>query len=623
MAAAPSSSSCCDGGGDPMALVQGYDAEELAIAGEFLTTWLPFLSAGLCTACASSLRARVASLLPPRAEEPAPSSPPPLRVDQIQPSGWDSDPAPPQHLPFEPSGWDSDPAPAPAPPPPPPPQQQQQQQQAAEKPRMSWADMAQEDELAAAAEEDAAAAAADDGEDGGSEAGRPKVQLTREQREQRRYRNVVRKKDFICLERVKGRLVNILAGLELHTGVFSSAEQRRIVECVYDLQEKGQRGELGERTYSEPQKWMRGKGRVTIQFGCCYNYATDKNGNPPGIIRTIASDPLPDLFKVMVKRLVRWNVLPTTCVPDSCIVNIYEPGDCIPPHIDSHDFVRPFCTVSFLSECNILFGSSLKIAGPGEFTGSTAIPLPVGSVLVLNGNGADVAKHCVPAVPTKRISITFRRMDPAKRPFGFKDDPELLNITPLGTDVQEAGRSSDEGKSNLHDVQIRNLSKISSSKRPRGRTSGGNSGHDFLGDQSPGHVQSPPIEVLSKQSFHGQRPVSASGSEREWNSVGRSREPRYQSNAHSMQSQVDNVRERPNWLGQERRHGNGVSSSEDGAESGERRPRMEHRQISMINRTINDDMDSLVITSHESADQPRIITRTYNKPRRTRVRQDD
>lgn len=24
------------------------------------------------------------------------------------------------------------------------------------------------------------------------------------------------------------------------------------------------------------------------------------------------------------------------------------------------------------------------------------------SVLVLNGNGADVAKHCVPAVPTKR-----------------------------------------------------------------------------------------------------------------------------------------------------------------------------------------------------------------------------
>lgn len=65
-------------------------------------------------------------------------------------------------------------------------------------------------------------------------------------------------------------------------------------------------------------------------------------------------------------------------MPDSCIVNVYEEGDCIPPHIDNHDFVRPFCTVSFLSECDILFGSNLRIAGPGKFDGSFAIPLPVG-----------------------------------------------------------------------------------------------------------------------------------------------------------------------------------------------------------------------------------------------------
>jgi hypothetical protein len=113
---------------------------------------------------------------------------------------------------------------------------------------MSWADMAQEDELAAAAE-DAAATVADDGEEGG-EVGRPKVQPTREQREQRRLKNVVRKKDYICLERVNGRIVNILAGLELHSGVFSSAEQKRIVECVYDLQERGRRGELGGESHS-------------------------------------------------------------------------------------------------------------------------------------------------------------------------------------------------------------------------------------------------------------------------------------------------------------------------------------------------------------------------------------
>lgn len=89
-------------------------------------------------------------------------------------------------------------------------------------------------------------------------------------------------------------------------------------------------------------------------------------------------DPLPDLFKVIIRRLVSWHVVPPTCVPDSCIVNIYEEGDCIPPHIDNHDFVRPFCTVSFLSECNIVFGSNLTIVAAGEFAGLFTMPLPVG-----------------------------------------------------------------------------------------------------------------------------------------------------------------------------------------------------------------------------------------------------
>ncbi|XP_047075081.1 RNA demethylase ALKBH9B-like [Lolium rigidum] len=662
---------------DPMALVRGqYDADELAIAGEFLTTWLPFLSAGLCPSCAGSLRGRVESLLP-RADD----SPPEPRVDQIEPSGWDLDPAPPQHLPFEASGWDSDPPPP-------------QQQQPAETPRMSWADMAQEDELAAAAEEDAAATPADDGE----EAGKPRAKPSREQRELHRFRKVARKDDFICFERVKGRLVNILAGLELHAGVFSAAEQQRIVECVYDLQEKGKRGELGDRTYTEPEKWMRGKGRVTIQFGCCYNYATDKNGNPPGIIQTFVSDPIPELFKVMIKRLVKWRILPPDCVPDSCIVNMYDPGDCIPPHIDSHDFVRPFCTVSFLSECNILFGSSLKIAGPGEFVGSFAIPLPVGSVLIINGNGADVAKHCVPAVPSKRISITFRKMDPAKRPFSFKDDPDLLNITPLEAAPQEtsraapqesnraapqeSSRSSDDGKGKQLDVPNGNLgSRSSRSRKSKGRTSAGKpSWGGILGDQPPQRPQSPmtstssdrerdsigrlreprypqssdrerdsigrsreagylpssergrdsigrPTETGYSPSSERERDSIARSREpryppssgRESNSIGRSREPRYPRDAPGMQSHGEDLRDRLNRLPHERAYGSGVYFINNGAESQERKQRMEHRQLLMINRTINDEMDSLSTGSHDSPDQPRMSIRTiHNKPR-TRI----
>lgn len=256
-------------------------------------------------------------------------------------------------------------------------------------------------------------------------------EISEEQKERIGFAQVGRKKNFVHVEKINGKATNVLQGLELHTKVFNADEQKKIVECVYDFQRRGQNGQLRERTYSEPTKWMRGKGRITIQFGCCYNYAVDRDGNPPGIIRDEEVDPLPPLFKQMIKRMVRWHVLPPSCVPNSCIVNIYEAGDCIPPHVDHHDFLRPFCTVSFLTESNILFGSNLKISGPGEFEGPISIPLPLGSVLILNGNGADIAKHCIPGVPAKRISITFRKMDDSKLPYKFTPDPELQGIRPF------------------------------------------------------------------------------------------------------------------------------------------------------------------------------------------------
>lgn len=258
--------------------------------------------------------------------------------------------------------------------------------------------------------------------------------------EHARVMQVTRKKDFVSYERVNGNLVNVVEGLELHTNVFNETEHEELVNFIYHLQELGRNQKLRRRTYSEPRKWMRGKGRITIQFGCCYNYATDKDGNPPGIIQDEEVDDIPQMLKMVIKRLVKWHVLPCNSVPDSCIVNIYDVGDCIPSHIDHHDFVRPFCTLSLLSECDIVFGSNLKIVGPGTFKGSISIPLPVGSVLVLNGNGADVAKHAVPSVPMRRISITFRKMDPSKVPEGFTPDPDLVGTQPLKYTTQAVSK---------------------------------------------------------------------------------------------------------------------------------------------------------------------------------------
>lgn len=433
-----------------------YTADEIKIAAEFLSNWIPFLSRGLCKSCTGTLTDAIRSLetggtidlnhcKENHGDCSAYSSTKDSSnnnhhninnddddIDTHSLGSWkdEADGLSDQAVQSLTKRFDS------------------AISLATTSTKKSWADIAQEDELAE--EEDNEVNSADANPNNSSLSNKPKVELSREQREYIRFKNVQRKKDFASFERINGKFVNILKGLELHTGVFSAAEQRRIVNFVGELQKMGKNGQLKERTFSSPQKWMRGKGRVTLQFGCCYNYAVDKNGNPPGILKNEPIDPLPQLFKTMIKRLIRWHVLPPSCVPDCCIVNIYDEGDCIPPHIDHHDFVRPFCTVSFLSECEILFGSNLKIMGPGEFSGSYSIPLPLGSVLVLNGNGADVAKHCVPAVPSKRISITFRKMDESKHPLHFVPEPDLQGLEPLRDDNEEDKSNKHNGSRSIH-----------------------------------------------------------------------------------------------------------------------------------------------------------------------------
>ncbi|KAE9586903.1 hypothetical protein Lal_00004840 [Lupinus albus] len=410
------------GSQDPF--LRNYQPSELIIASEFFITWLPFLTKDLCKNCTMSLSDRIRSIHPEsnNMDESLNCDLKSIKISDNHDDNCDKSSTCESCLIETPS------------------------------PRMSWADMAQEDEFGEE-EFESKNNSSHSSVVTTTKTSSEKSKLSREQREHIRFKNVQCKKDFVRFERIKGRVVNIIEGLELHYNIFSAAEQRRIVSFVTSLQEMGKKGQLKDRTYSAPQKWMRGKGRQTIQFGCCYNYAKDKDGNPPGILNDLSViDPMPDLFKVMIRRLIRWHVLPPTCVPDSCIVNVYEEGDCIPPHVDNHDFVRPFCTVSFLSECDILFGSNLKVVGPGEFAGSIPISLPVGSVLVLNGNGADVAKHCVPAVPTKRISITFRRMDVSKRPSGYVEEPDLQGIQPL---VYESGQQAIQPPINEADKERR------------------------------------------------------------------------------------------------------------------------------------------------------------------------
>ncbi|MCH96178.1 hypothetical protein A2U01_0017161 [Trifolium medium] len=130
-----------------------YSPSDLRTASEFLNQWLPFLSKDLCRRCSQTLSDRILSLDPESQNQNGSSEVKDELEDNCECHSLGS--------------WKDG--------------VQGNSTLEAQSPRMSWADMVQEDD------------------------------------------------EF---------------GLELHTGIFSAAEQKRIVGYVASLQEKGRKGEL-------------------------------------------------------------------------------------------------------------------------------------------------------------------------------------------------------------------------------------------------------------------------------------------------------------------------------------------------------------------------------------------
>ena len=59
-----------------------------------------------------------------------------------------------------------------------------------------------------------------------------------------RFIQVKRKKDFVCIEKINGKPINILEGLELHTRVFNMTEQNQLLAFISQLQDQGRKKQL-------------------------------------------------------------------------------------------------------------------------------------------------------------------------------------------------------------------------------------------------------------------------------------------------------------------------------------------------------------------------------------------
>jgi hypothetical protein len=211
-----------------------------------------------------------------------------------------------------------------------------------------------------------------------------------------------------------GERVNVLEGLALHHEIIGADMEAELIGWTDRMVKLGQCGGLRgatfmQSTFTDAVTGARGQGRQVLQFGSFYDYASHE------IAPALAVEPLGEVLEGLIDVLLAAGALPLSVRPDTAIINIYRVGDNIPPHIDHTDYPRPFSTLSLLSDAPMLFGTSMEPLGNGSFGAPFSAVLPRRSLLVLKGNGADMAKHCIPSVKARRISITLRKQPPWAR----------------------------------------------------------------------------------------------------------------------------------------------------------------------------------------------------------------
>ena len=154
--------------------------------------------------------------------------------------------------------------------------------------------------------------------------------------------------------------------------------------------------------------WMNDLKRRVQHYGWRYDYSSRF------ITENMKAEPLPDFIQDVAERLRRRGWFTQT--PDQVIVNEYEPGKGIAPHVDRDCFGPAVATLS-LGDCwPMQFIPAGRDADRAE---RQELLLDVGSVLVLTGGARNKWMHGIARRKTdgrgpdkrerrRRVSVTFR-----------------------------------------------------------------------------------------------------------------------------------------------------------------------------------------------------------------------
>jgi hypothetical protein len=214
---------------------------------------------------------------------------------------------------------------------------------------------------------------------------------------------VKQSKRFSAKEHVRGHTTNVVKGLKLYEDVFTETQLSKLLDSVNVLREAGRNHQLSGDTFVLFNKnSTTGTKRELLQLGIPIF----------GDEHSVA--PIPSLLQSVIDHLLQWRVIPEYKRPNGCVVNFFDEEEHSqpfqkPPHVD-----QPISTL-VLSESTMVFGHRLGVDNDGNFRGSLTLPLKQGSLLVMRGNSADMARHVMCPSPNKRVAITFFKLKPVSR----------------------------------------------------------------------------------------------------------------------------------------------------------------------------------------------------------------
>jgi len=158
-------------------------------------------------------------------------------------------------------------------------------------------------------------------------------------------------------------------------------------------------------THIDTGKWLYDLKRRVQHYGYKYDYNLRK------IDLGMRIGVLPDWLQSLAIRLYEANIFEK--IPDQVIVNEYEPGQGISPHIDCEPcFDKTIVSLSLNSTAVMDFTKGLE---------KVSLPLEPRSILILKDDARYEWHHCIPArksdtyngiklLRKRRVSLTFRKV---------------------------------------------------------------------------------------------------------------------------------------------------------------------------------------------------------------------